>query len=165
MIRAGTFTDIPALAKLVRASHERSKYAGRTGINDKALETMLMGLVAGQNQSGPQSTHVSVYEKAGEVTGFVAGSLSRVYSIGEKLVASDHFLINEKASLTTTMRLLDAYIDWARNNPKVIEIGLSWSDALPGAEAVAQLYKRKGFHKVGEQFEIRLDLAAEKEAA
>jgi hypothetical protein len=55
--------------------------------------------------------------------------------------------------------MIDNYIAWAKKNPKVIEVGLSWSDALPHGEDVANIYRRKGADKVGEQFSLRLDLS------
>jgi hypothetical protein len=36
----------------------------------------------------------------------------------------------------------------------VIEIILTWSDAVPGGEKMAKLYTRKGFRLVGEQYEM-----------
>lgn len=164
MIRPATFGDIPAMSRLLMNSHERSKYARRTGISTKAMEQMLLALVAAQKQCGPQAAYVQVATRGDEVVGFMAGVLNRVYNIGEKLVANDVFLVNESRSLKDTLALIDGYIDWARSNPKVIEVGLSWSDALPNARDIASIYRRKGAHSVGEQFEIRLD-ARERVAA
>jgi thiamine kinase-like enzyme len=124
-----------------------------------------MAMVAGQRQNGPQASFVKVIEKGDEVVGFIAGVLNRVYNIGEKLCASDVFLVNEGKSLKDTLQLIDLYIEWARSNPKVIEVGLSWSDALPNARDIASIYRRKGAHLVGEQYEIRLDVGAERAAA
>lgn len=157
MIRPATFSDIPAMAKLVHNSHARSKYAPRTDINAKALEQLLMGLVAGQNQNGPGATHITVCERQGKVTGFMAGAINRIYNIGEKLSASDLFLINDANNVGDTMKLIDDYIDWAHSNPKVIEVGLSWTDATNSGHVIRKLYKRKGFRMAGEQFVIETD--------
>lgn len=163
MIRDAIFVDIPPLMALLRSSHERSKYAGRVKLVEKAMEQLLVGLVAGQRQHGPQSSFIQVVEHDEKIVGFMAGSLNRVYNIGDKLCAADLFLVNEGKNLKDTLALIDGYIKWAKSNPKVIEIGLSWSDALPNAEDIANIYRRKGAHRVGEQFEIPLDL--ENEAA
>ena len=40
MIRDAKFADIPAMAKLLVAMHQRSKYALRTALNDKAIDQM-----------------------------------------------------------------------------------------------------------------------------
>ena len=165
MIRKATFADANAVKALIRSSHERSKYAGRCGIAEKALENLVLALVMGQNAKGLGATHLSVAERDGKVVGFIAGTVNRVYAIGDAALANDNFLVNEGGRVGDTLALVDAYIAWARGIPQVIEIGLSWSDALPGADKIAALYARKGAHKVGEQWELRVDVAAEGVAA
>lgn len=129
-------------------------------VNTKALEQLLLGCVAGQNGKGLAATFLDVAERDGKIVAFLAGSCSRVYNIGEELVTSDLFLINEGGHAADTLALVDSYIAWAKSQPKVIEIGLSWSDAAGGA-GIAAVFKRKGFKKVGEQWELRLDGGAE----
>lgn len=158
MIREAIFSDIPAMAKLLKQSHVRSKYATRCGVSDKAIDQLLISLIHGQKQNGPCASFVQVVEYEGEVVGFIAAALSRIYNIGDKLCAAEIFLINESKRLKDTLALIDNYISWAKSNPKVIEVGLSWSDALPNAEDIANIYRRKGADKVGEQFAIRVDL-------
>lgn len=157
MIRAAKFADIPALEKILRETHTRSKYAGRTEINQKAMEQMLTGLVAAQNQNGPGATFLMVSEKGGEVVGFMAGVLNRIYNIGEKLGATDLFLIGSSVNRADTDALVDAYIDWASTNPKVIEIGLSWSDTVAKGGLAKYLYTRRGFRLSGEAYILQND--------
>lgn len=164
MIRPARFTDQPAIERLIRGQHSASKYAGRVGIADKALEALVLGMIAQAGQNGPQGSHVAVAVRDGKVTGFVAGVLDRVYHVGDRLTANDLFLVNS-GSLADTLGLVDSYVGWARSNPRVIEIMLSWSDALPGAEGIAALARRKGFVKSGEMFEMRLDVPAMAEQA
>ena len=164
MIRPAKFADIPALEKILHATHARSKYAGRSGINQKALEQMLTGLVAGQNQNGPSATFMVVSEKQGKVVGFMAASLGRIYNIGEKLCASDLFLISETSNRADTNKMIDAYIEWASANPKVIEIGLSWSDTISKGELAKNLYMRRGFTLSGETYTLRRDVALRRAA-
>jgi hypothetical protein len=161
MIRPGRFTDQPAIEALLRGAHARSKYAGRVAIHDKALSQTVLGAIAAMTQNGPQASHVAVAERGGEVVGVIIGALDRVYHIGEKLSANDiFFVVGEKGSFGDSLYLADSYIAWARSNPKVIEIMLSWSDAIPGGEKIAALAKRKAFIKTGEMFEMRLDQPA-----
>jgi hypothetical protein len=163
MIRPATFTDIPAMTELLRSAHKRSKYAGRTGLNEKAMEQLFVAMVAAQNQNGPQASFCVVAEKGEKVTGFMCGALNRIYNVGEKLGASDLFLINDGRNSRDTLAMIDAYIEWAQRNPKVIEIGLSWSDAVHEG-GIAEVYKRKGFSLIGEQYSLRLD-QSKREAA
>lgn len=167
MIRDARFSDIPALTKLLRWAHRTSKYATRTQLHDKSIEELLLGLIAGQKQNGPGATYLKVicHDETGEVVGFMAGMLNRVYNIATKLAASDLFLINTNGAYRADMLgLIDGYVEWAKSNPKVIEIGLSWSDAITDGQSLARLYRRKGFKLVGEQYELRTDDALEEAA-
>ena len=165
MIRRATFNDAPAIMALIRSQHARSKYAARCAISDNALEYLVAQMIGQQGQIGPQGTCVFVVEKAGKPVGFIAGILDRVYQIGRKLTAQDLFFVNEGGSVADTLKLLDEYIAWAQSIRAVLEIVVSWSDTLPGAERLAQLYTRKGFTKSGEMYEMRTDAEAVGEAA
>jgi hypothetical protein len=164
MIRKATYQDAPAIMALIRAQHARSKYATRCRINDASLEHLVTALIAQQGQIGPQGSCLFVAEENGEPVAFIAGVLDRVYGIGAKLTANDLFFVNEGGGIGDTLHLLDHYIVWARSIRAVLEIKLSWTDTLPGAEQVAKLYQRKGFTKSGEIYEMRTD-AAQAEAA
>lgn len=92
----------------------------------------------------------------------MAGVLDRVYHIGDRLTANDVYLyVRPTARAAHSLQLIDAYLRWATGNPKVIEIKLSWTDALPGAARIGELYGRKGFHRIGEIYEMRLDALEE----
>lgn len=165
MIRPATFTDAPALMGLIRAQHERSKYAGRCRIAEPALEHLVTAMIAQQGQIGPQGSCVLIAEKNGKPVGFIAGILDRVYAIGAKLAAHDLFFVNEGGSVADTLKLLDGYVAWARSIRAVLEIRVSWTDTVPGADRVSRLYGRKGFAKCGEVFSVDTDADAAKEAA
>lgn len=160
--RAAKFADITVMAEMLREMHAASKYRARVGISEKAMQQMLMGAVSAQNQNGPQASYVRVAEQGGKVVGFMIGTLSRVYHIGDRLVANDLFLyVRKGAEMGHTLALIDGYVEWARANRKVIEIALSWNDTLPGAARVAKVYERRGFTKNGELFEMRIDQGGE----
>jgi hypothetical protein len=164
MIRPARMMDIPALEGLVRREYATSKFVGRVEISDKALKHVLQAIMACQLQSGVGATCCFVAEHDDRVTGFIAGSLARIYNIGTKLAASDAFFINEGRP-RDAFALLDSYVAWARANPKVLLIGGSWTDAIEGAYRVGCLFERKGFARVGEQWEMRLDEPAMEAAA
>jgi len=167
MIREAKFADTPAIERLLRRVHAKSKYAAMTMLNEKALNNTVMGMIAGQNQHGPEASFVRVVEHQGKVQGFMAASLSRIYGICDKLTASDTFIISESRRASDTVAMIDAYIEWAKRNPKVVEIILTWSDAVPGGEKMAKLYQRKGFRLVGEFYEMdyEMRMRVEREAA
>lgn len=163
MIRPARFQDAPAIERLIRDQHLASKYAGRAEISDKALTDLVVSMIAQMGQHGPQGSHVAVAEREGTIVGFVAGVLQRVYSIYKKLEAVDLFLVNT-GTAAEMLGLVDSYIGWARANPKVLIIKLSWCDTVPGAGRIAGLYRRKGFSRTGEIFEMRLDAVREEAA-
>lgn len=164
MIRPATLNDAAAIQALIVSQHERSKFAGRANIAPRALENLILGLIASNNQNGPQGTYVVVNEEGGKVVGFIAGQLARLYGILDKLGATDVFLINEGRA-GASLYLIDGYIQWARANPKVLDIELSWNDTLPGADKIAKLYTRKGFTKTGETYTLSMDAVSERLAA
>lgn len=156
MIRPAIFQDIPGVEALIKDQHQRSKYLGRVQISDKVMRDLLMAACAGQNQNGPQATYFRVVEEDGLIVAFMLGTLARIYHIGNKLSAQDLFLCAfERTKAAYALKLIDGYVAWARANPKVAEIMLSWSDALPGAERIAEVYRRKGFELAGEMYELR----------
>lgn len=159
MIRPATPFDATAIKAMIHAQHARSKYAGRVGISKMALNEIIQGLYSGLHQSGPCGTFLAVAVKDGKVVGFIAGALNRVYHIGDRMAAQDMFFVNEGGRIADTLGLLAAYVEWAKGNKRVLEIMVSWSDALPGAERIAKLYARQGFERVGEMWEMRLDAA------
>lgn len=150
MIRAALPSDFPRIKALFAEMHEGSKFAGRTAISDRALHDLLLMALGNRNRPIAGGTHFSVATKKDRVEGFMIGMLDRVYHIGTKLVAQDMFLhVTKDGFKTDVSRLIDDYLSWANSNPNVIEINLSWTDALPGAERVSNLYQRKGFVCVG----------------
>ena len=102
MIREAKFADTPGHRAVLRRVHAKSKYAATTMLNDKALNNMVMGIIAGQNQHGPEATFVRVVEHQGKVQGFMAASLNRIYGICDKLTASDTFIISESRRASDT---------------------------------------------------------------
>ncbi len=166
MIRDAHFQDIPEITKMIHEMHAASKYAGRVSIHGQTLKELLMGAVMGQRRPGPQGSFIAVAEHGGKLTGFMVGVLDRVYHVGTKLTANDVFLhCRDTARPADALRLVAAYIAWAKANPNVIEIMLSWADTLPGAERVSAIYQRAGAEKVGEMWELRVDRSAERIAA
>lgn len=163
MIRAARHTDLKALEKLIRQQHAESNLAGRVGISDKALEALLLSLFAGQMQRSVGATLVMVALRDGKVTGFIAGSLQRLYQIGDKLEANDVFFVNT-GSPADAFAMVNAYLEWATGNRKVLEVRMGWTDSIPGAERIVSLLKRKGLRKSGEVWSLSTD-AVQAEAA
>lgn len=154
-MRKAEASDAPAIAAMLRDTHARSKYAGRAGISEQTLQHTVAAIIAGQGQIGPQGSCLFVIERDGKIVAFIAGILDRVYFFLNKLRASDLFLINQGGNAGDTIKLVDAYIAWAKAIRAVDEVTLSWSDAVPGGDRIAKLYLRKGFEQMGAVYELR----------
>lgn len=164
MIRAAKFFDAVRIVELMHELHAKSRYKTLDAVDDKAAHRLVTHAIHrhGHLHDGGALVMVSVRDQ--RVEGFIIGMLDRTYHIGKKLMAQDVFLyLSKKADAADAVRLVKAYIDWATNNPKVIEVKLSWTDALPDAERIEQLYERLGFRRCGAIWSR--DMTVELEAA
>jgi hypothetical protein len=162
MIRRAVFPDIPEIEAMIGEMLQQSKYAGRVNIVGKDMRGLLLGMCQGQNRPGTGGTFLRVAVKGDKIVGFMAGVLQAVYFVGDKLSAEDVFLyVRPKAGATWPSRLIDEYVQWAWNNPKVVEVKLSYTDAIPGAEGIGKLYERKGFSPIGAIYDRVTDVPAE----
>lgn len=152
MIRAATFGDMPGIFDLFEEMLSVSRYADRMDTDVQTLRSLIMDGVRRNGGKNNGSTLFMVHEVDGKIRGFMLGILERVYHFGTKLRASDVFLFcAEGAHFRAFDKLEDAYIEWALDNPKVIEVMLSWTDAIgENGHKVARSYRRKGFRKCGE---------------
>lgn len=154
MIRVGKAMDAPELTALLSRTCDVSRYGGAVSV-DPAIARKLFAQAAmkhGFIHDGGMFLMVSE-DETGAIDMFILGALSRIYMVCDMLAASDLFLVHRdgaKPNPRALVDLVDAYLAWADSNPKVYEIGLSWSDTLPGAERLTNLFKRRGFQRCGE---------------
>ena len=150
MIRAARFADIPALTALMQEGHARSKYFGRAGVDPKEARGLLMTCVQGEG-----GTMVMVSDDAdGKPAGFMVGILERVYHVADRLATSDLYLyVSDRAPRFAWLELLLAYDEWARANPKVIQVNVSATDIVGDYRRVERLYRRLGFRQSGVIYE------------
>jgi hypothetical protein len=167
VIRAATTSDLGRLFELIQAMHAGSEYAARgIGVDETTARQILMDGVMRHGRTNNGATLLNVVEFHGKVEGFMLGILQRVYSIGNRLEAQDFWLYcTPKAPIIAAPKLIDAYLAWALDNPKVAEVKLSWTDAMGvnGAK-LGKLYQRKGARRCGEIYTIASDERA-REAA
>lgn len=164
--RAGRAIDAPALVGIVTLRQRQTRFAGVCDVDE--LHARKLFAVAAQRHGGTNegATWLQVAESARGIEAFILGTLARVYLVGRKLVAQDVFLLGcDDSDPRTILPLVRSYIGWAQDNPRVVEINLSWSDALPGAERFAALYEREGFVRCGGTFRRFKGRETMKEAA
>jgi hypothetical protein len=155
-LRAARFADAPELAKILAERQEDSRYAGEVEVDQPYARKMLAGAIGRHGGTTEGGCFVMVAVDADDCPqAFVLGSLERVYGVGNKLAASPNYQVGRKGvSAFVLDRLFDAYVAWADANPRVYEIGASWSNALPGSERFAAAFKRRGFEKIVEVYSV-----------
>lgn len=151
MIRDATFGDMPRIRDLFYQMHEVSVYAEEIGIDEPALRSLIMDCVRGNGGKHAGGTIFLVSEEDGVIQGFMIGMLDRIYHYGNRLRATDFFLYcTPEAQTRASSKMIDRFIAWAVENPKVFEIILSWTDAISeDAQKIERLYLRKGFRNCG----------------
>lgn len=158
--------DTFAALDIVKERYPDTRYFGKVGI-DEALARKVFAHAAQRNggtTDGAMLLSVAV-EDDDVPQAFFLGSLSRIYMFGDMLGASDTMLLGRKDCDPRALNLLlDDYLGWAFGNPRVFEAGLSWSDTVPGNEAIIAAYERRGFTLYSKSFRREAD-AAERIAA
>lgn len=150
MIRPAKFVDVPRIVELLTEMHAVSRYKDRVGVNHKVAHNLAAQCIQKHGGTHDGGSLVYVAERDGVVEGVMIGMLDRVYHIGDMLMANDVFLYCSPRAYPMDMpKLFDAYMQWAQENPRVYEIGASWTDVADGAERIEAMYERKGFRKAG----------------
>ncbi|WP_337846826.1 hypothetical protein [Sphingomonas sp.] len=154
MLRPARFADTFRLVDILEETRKKSRYSETVNIDAERARKTLAGFIQRHGGVHDGGTCVFVVEDAaGAIQGFCVGTLYRVYLVGDRLVAQDMFLIcTDDAAPGSTRKLINAYLDWAGSNPNVVEINLSWSDALPTGQRMGPVYHRLGFVRCGEMY-------------
>lgn len=162
--RPARSVDAFALVEILQERHAETRYAGCVAIDEMIARKVFAHAAQRHGGHFEGATFLMVAESDARIEAFMLGELTRIYMVGDRLAASDLFLIGRKDCDPRALpALVDRYIAWAEASPKVHEITLSWSDAVPGHEAVCALYERKGFTPC--QRGYRRTVAAEAERA
>jgi len=150
MIRPASHADLARLNELVHQMHRESIYSDER-LREATIRSLLIDGVRRHGGRHAGSTLFNVIEFRGAVEGFMYGLLQPLYHIGERLEAMDFWLYStKKAPFIGSSRLVDAYTEWAANNPQVRDIKLSWTDAMRvKGPKIEKLFRRKGFVSCG----------------
>lgn len=156
MIRPAKSSDAFDIVAIIEERYPETRYAGEVAIDARLARQVMAQAVQRHGGTTEGATFLMVSENGeGVIEAFVLGGLQRVYMIGDKLAASDYFLMSRKGSDPRAMQaLVDAYVGWAIDNPRVYEIGLSWSDAIPGTSAMNAVIERRGFELCGTTYRM-----------
>ena len=154
MIRKAKFGDIPRIVELLCEAHERSIYADTATMDTAEAKRLVMQCIQRHGHKTEGGCVVFVAETQGAVQGFIIGTLTRHYHICRELAASDlFFYATPDSDPRAAPRLLDAMIEWAETNPKVIAITQGVTDVIDSECRASALYERRGFRRSGLMFE------------
>lgn len=153
-VRPARFIDVMAMVGLLEEHYPQTRYAGEVELDTEFARKLLAQIVHRHGGEHAGGTCCFVAERGGEVVGFIAGQLDRVYGVGTLLSAHDVFLVAAKDRHSVSLPLIKAYRDWAFASPKIFEVYLTHSDILPGGERLSAIYQRLGFCKSGEAWRM-----------
>ena len=156
-VREAKFVDVPAIARLMQDAHSRSIYAEVATFDLVEAKQLVVRALQRHGHQNNGGSLVLVSEKEGDVAGFIIGVLDNVYPCLKELVATDLlFIYSEDADGRDASRMIKQLIQWAEDNPKVIEIHLGVTSAINDWERTAKLYKRLGLEQCGAMFNKRI---------
>ena len=160
MIRDVKFVDIHAVTMFLVECHLRTIYCrDNTADIDLAETKRLIGAGIGRHgHKGIGACWLQVAENEGKIDGLMYATLARVYSIYDKLYATDLFWItNEHARSTDALHLMKNMLDWAKSSPLVIEVQCGTTAIINKDYASAgRMLERLGMKQYGGIY--RLDL-------
>lgn len=156
-VRPAAYKDVPAIAALLAQAHARSRYAGTVvKVDVKATKALLVNSIQRSGGETIGSAIVLVAEKLNpitmelQLTGVLVGLLDRILGIGDHLYATDLFFVcSPDVDARDPGRLLDGFMSWADQNPRVYEIVLGVTDAVGDPERVGRLYDHRGLQPCG----------------
>lgn len=163
-VRAAKFADIPRLAELLQESYHRSIYAGKATFDLMEAKRLCSTAIQRHGHTNLGGSLVLVSDKDGIVEGLLIGLLDNVYPCLKELVATDlMFVLSERADPHDGVKMAKRVIEWARGNPKVIEVHLGVTGTVGNWERVAQLYERLGLERCGAMFRMEFDRTSTQE--
>lgn len=165
-LRPARTMDVFPLVEILVERHKDTIYAGHVGIDEVIARKTIAYTVQRHGGQNEGAGFVMVAVDADDVPqAFMMGSLVRVYLVGDMLEAVDNFLIGRAGVSPIILdRLLDTYVQWAIDNPKVYEVQGSYTDIIEGSDRFDAVFRRKGFKRCGAIFR-RLPHAEARETA
>lgn len=164
MIRPlNSYGEIVGVIDLMEEAFSRSKWALTPGAAVDRIEARRR-LTNANQRMGKMSeggTFFEIAENRGHLTGFMVGQIDRVYGVGNLLQASDIYLYSQGAESGADpmdwMRMVKAYIDWAKSVKGIAQIVLQQYEFIAGEpiEHIRRYYGHLDFKEVGSIHEWR----------
>lgn len=153
MIRDAKFTDIPAIVGVMQDAMARSHYAGGAigDIDVPYTKKLLVTAIQRHGHKNGGACWVQVAETAGIITGFIVGTLDRVYAVGTRLMATDLFwLTSPNVEPMDSIALMRGMVAWAESCPQVVEIKCGATTTVnDDAMKAGKILERLGLERYG----------------
>jgi hypothetical protein len=160
LIRDVNFADIGAVTRFLEACHQRTVYAKKGIASIDVAETKrLIGAGIGRHgHKGIGACWLQVAENDGHIDGLMYATLARVYSIYDRLYATDLFwIVNEHARPTDAAYLMKNMLRWAKTCPLVIEVQTGVTGIINADFArTGQMLERLGMREYGGIYRLEL---------
>lgn len=166
-LRPARMADTLEIVDIIVERHKDSRYAGVVEVDEPLARKVVSGQIQRHGGTNAGGTFVMVAEDdEGKIAAFIMASLSPIYGIGDKLAACDDMILCTTACPAFWLVcLFAAYVAWADDNPKVIEVGAMHNDAFDGSEQFAGVFKRHGMRSAGTLYLRSSPSALEQEKA
>ena len=149
MIRNAKFADIHAICRFLLWCHSQSHYAktGTVGVDLEETKRLVGSAISRHGHKTGGGCWVQVAEGIdGNIDGLMLATLQRVYSIGDKLMATDLFwAVNEHAAHGDAFALMRNMIAWAQSCPLVVEVHIATTAVIVEDPAVTSRMLRQSF--------------------
>lgn len=159
MIRPATFTDIPAIVRLLDQAYLGTHYSktGLAQIDVAETKRLLLSSIQRHGQKHGGACWVCVSDSGASIDGLILGTLARVYVIGNKLMASDVFwLTNEHADPRDAVALMRGMVEWAKPNDEVVEIRCGTTAIMNDPDKAGRLLQQIGFKPYGNIYRMEV---------
>jgi hypothetical protein len=168
MIRNAKFADIHGITRFLLWCHSQSHYAGTSvGVDLDETKRLVGSGIGRHGHKNGGGCWVQVVDNDGNIDGLMFATLVRVYSIGDKLMASDLFWVcNEHAAPGDALILMRNMIAWARSSPYCVEVHIATSAVIQqDPKVVSRLLKTMGMKEYGYIHRLELDTITPKAVA
>lgn len=152
VIRNASFSDIPAIVRLLQEAYLDTHYAksGLAEIDEAEAKRLLLASIQRHGQRHGGACWVQVADNGAGITGFILGTLARVYVIGNKLMASDVFwLTSAHAEPRDAPALMRGMLSWAWSSPHVVEARCGTTSVLRDHHDAGKILIRLGMEHYG----------------
>jgi len=153
MVRDAKFGDIPGIVDLLALQFRKTHYfKDKTAAIDEAeTKRLLVTAIQRHGHLTGGGCFIQVAETDGIIAGIIIGTLVRVYTIGDRLMATDLFwTASETVHPKDPERLMRNMIDWAWKSPHVIEVRVGVTSIIESyPERVGIMLERIGMQPYG----------------